>query len=127
MTDFENRNGAYLPIREYWKRRNPSFAGSPHLNIDTPYAEFAVQSNFSFLRGASKPEELAVTAKMLGLSTLGLADRNTVAGVVRAWQQAKEARIAYHPGCRLVFSDGTPDILAYPRDRQGWGHLCRML
>src|SRR5690606_16822444 len=34
---------------------------------------------------------------------------------------------AYHPGCRLVFSDGTPDILAYPRDRQGWGHLCRML
>src|SRR6476660_604321 len=91
------------------------------------YAEFAVQSNFSFLRGASKPEELAVTAKMLGLSALGLADRNTVAGVVRAWQQSKEARIAYHPGCRLVFSDGTPDILAYPQDRQGWGHLCRML
>jgi error-prone DNA polymerase len=91
------------------------------------YAEFAVQSNFSFLRGASKPEELAVTAKMLGLTALGLADRNTVAGVVRAWQQAKEAKIAYHPGCRLVFSDGTPDILAYPRDRRGWGHLCRML
>jgi error-prone DNA polymerase len=99
------------------------------MNAMTPpaYAEFAVQSNFSFLRGASKPEELAVTAKMLGLSALGLADRNTVAGVVRAWQQSKEARIAYHPGCRLVFSDGTPDILAYPQDRQGWGHLCRML
>src|SRR5262245_33170341 len=87
------------------------------------YAEFAVQSNFSFLRGASKPEELAVTAKMLGLSALGLADRNTVAGVVRAWQQAKEAKIDYHAGCRLVFSDGTPDILAYPQDRPGRGQL----
>ena len=48
-------------------------------------------------------------------------------GVVRAWQQAKVGKIAYHPGCRLVFSDGTPDMLAYPQDRKGWGHLCRML
>lgn len=92
-----------------------------------PYAEFAVQSNFSFLRGASKPEELVVSARLLGFSAIGLADRNTVAGVVRAWQQAKVDKIPYHPGCRLVFSDGTPDILAYPRDRAGWGHLCRML
>jgi error-prone DNA polymerase len=91
------------------------------------YAEFAVQSNFSFLRGASRPEEIVVSARLLGLSALGLADRNTVAGVVRAWSQAKEARLAYHPGCRLVFSDDTPDVLAYPQDRQGWGHLCRML
>ncbi|MGI6856879.1 error-prone DNA polymerase [Mesorhizobium sp. 1B3] len=92
-----------------------------------PYAEFAVQSNFSFLRGASKPEELVVSARLLGFSAVGLADRNTVAGVVRAWQQAKVDKIPYHPGCRLVFSDGAPDILAYPRDRAGWGHLCRML
>ncbi len=91
------------------------------------YAEFAIQSNFSFLRGASRPEELAATARRLGLAAIGLADRNTVAGTVRAWQQAKQAGLAYHPGCRLVFSDGTPDILAYPRDRTGWGHLCRML
>ena len=92
-----------------------------------PYAEFGIQSNFSFLRGASKPEELVVSAKLLGFSAIGLADRNTVAGVVRAWQQAKVEGLAYHPGCRLVFCDGTPDILAYPRDRKGWGHLCRML
>ena len=91
------------------------------------YAEFAVHSNFSFLRGASAPEELAVTARQLGLSALGLADRNTVAGTVRAWLQAKETGLAYHPGARLSFSDGTPDMLAYPQDRQGWGHLCRML
>ncbi|UVK39665.1 error-prone DNA polymerase [Mesorhizobium sp. AR10] len=92
-----------------------------------PYAEFGIQSNFSFLRGASKPEELVVAAKLLGFSAIGLADRNTVAGVVRAWQQAKVEHLSYHPGCRLVFGDGTPDVLAYPQDRKGWGHLCRML
>ena len=97
------------------------------MNAAPAYAEFAVQSNFSFLRGASKPEELVVAAELLGFSAIGLADRNTVAGVVRAWQQAKVGSIAYHPGCRLVFCDGTPDMLAYPRDRKGWGHLCRML
>ncbi len=91
------------------------------------YAEFGIQSNFSFLRGASRPEELVVTARMLGFASIGLADRNSVAGVVRAWQQAKVERLSYHPGCRLVFCDGTPDMLAYPRDRQGWGYLCRML
>ncbi|TJV65325.1 MAG: error-prone DNA polymerase, partial [Mesorhizobium sp.] len=83
--------------------------------------------NFSFLRGASKPEELVVAAKFLGFSSIGLADRNTVAGVVRAWQQAKVEGLSCHPGCRLVFCDGTPDVLAYPQDRKGWGHLCRML
>ena len=95
--------------------------------VATAYAEFGIQSNFSFLRGASKPEELVVAAKFLGFSSIGLADRNTVAGVVRAWQQAKVEKLAYHPGCRLVFGDGKPDILAYPQNRKGWGHLCRML
>ena len=48
--------------------------------------------------------------------------------MVRAWQQAKSREaLAYHPGARLVFSDGTPDILAYPQTAQGWGQLCRML
>ncbi|ODT52992.1 MAG: error-prone DNA polymerase [Methylobacterium sp. SCN 67-24] len=93
----------------------------------TGYAEFGIRSNFSFLRGASAPEELVTTARYLGLSAIGLADCNTVAGVVRAWKMAEEEKLAYHPGCRLVFSDGTPDMLAYPQDRQGWGHLCRML
>jgi error-prone DNA polymerase len=100
------------------------------------YVEFAVQSNFSFLRGASRPEELVVAAKLLGHAAMGLADRNTVAGVVRAWSQSKSIKLSetaepvelpYHPGCRLVFADGTPDVLAYPQDRKGWGHLCRLL
>jgi error-prone DNA polymerase len=101
-----------------------------------PYVEFGAQSNFSFLRGASSPEEMVAAACLLGHSACGLADRNTVAGVVRAWSQSKYVKLTpasepiafpYHPGCRLVFDDGTPDVLAYPRDRAGWGHLCRML
>ena len=101
----------------------------------TPYVEFGVQSNFSFLRGASKPEELVVSASQLHYAGMGLADRNTVAGVVRAWSQSKHIEmegappivLPYHPGARLVFADGTPDVLAYPRDRKGWGNLCRLL
>jgi error-prone DNA polymerase len=104
--------------------------------ITQPYIEFGVQSNFSFLRGASSPEELVMTAHALGHAGMGLADRNTVAGVVRAWSQSKHVKLSpaaapiqlpYHPGARLVFADGTPDILAYPQNRKGWGHLCRML
>jgi error-prone DNA polymerase len=93
------------------------------------YIEFAVTSNFSFLRGASHPEELIVQADHLGLGGLGLADRNSVAGVVRAHLVKRENDFAlrYHPGSRLMFADGTPDILAYPRDRAAWGQLCRLL
>ena len=93
------------------------------------YLEFAVASNFSFLRGASHPEELMLQAAHVGLDGLGLCDRNSVAGVVRAHLIKREQALAlaYHPGARLVFADGTPDILAYPRDRGGWGRLCRLL
>jgi error-prone DNA polymerase len=104
------------------------------------YAELAVTSNFSFLRGASEPEELVKQAKVLGLSGIGIADRNSVAGVVRAhvaqreWDR-KEIAEGRQPtpfkvvvGARLVFDDGTtPDILAYPQDRAGWGRLTRLL
>ena len=94
-----------------------------------PYLEFACASNFSFLRGASHAEELALRAAQLGLAGLGLADRNTVAGVVRAHLAKREQNLPlrYHPGTRLMFADGTPDVLAYPRDRAGWGRLCRLL
>ncbi|UIJ71907.1 error-prone DNA polymerase [Aurantimonas sp. HBX-1] len=92
-----------------------------------PFFEIGVASCFSFLAGASQPEELVVTAHRLGLAGLGLADRNSLAGVVRAYQAAKEAALPYAPGARLVFADETPDIFAYPRDRAGWGRLCRLL
>src|SRR5580704_6418579 len=93
------------------------------------YLEFAVASNFSFLRGASHPEELMLQATHVGLAGIGLCDRNSVSGVVRAHliKREKQLPLAYHPGARLVFADGTPDILAYPRDRPAWGRLCRLL
>ncbi len=99
------------------------------------YAEFAVTSNFSFLHGASHPEELAAAAAGLQLSAITLADRNSVAGVVRLHAALRDLRDEhpgarlprYHPGARLVFRDATPDILAYPVNRRGWGSLCRLL
>src|SRR5436190_8851486 len=97
--------------------------------VMTHYLEFAVASNFSFLRGTSHPEELLLQAGEIGLDGVGLCDRNSLAGVVRAHvlKREKKLPLAYHPGTRLVFADGTPDILAYPRDRAGWGRLCRLL
>ena len=93
------------------------------------YLEFACASNFSFLRGASHPEELMVQAASIGLAGIGLCDRNSVAGVVRAHLAKREQNLPldYHPGARLAFSDGTPDVLAFPRDRAAWGRLTRLL
>jgi len=132
------------------------------------YAELATRSNFSFLEGASHPKHLVLSAILRGHTGMGLADRNTLAGVVRAWSALKTLReegwsppdrvrqggspgetvlvedsfpVDIDPeeikaraktfklilGARLRFNDGTPDILAYPEDRQGWGRLCRLL
>ncbi|MGA9794929.1 MAG: error-prone DNA polymerase [Rhizomicrobium sp.] len=98
------------------------------------FAEVGVTTNFSFLRGASYPKEFAAQATSLGYHAIGIADRNTLAGVVRmydAFQQIKEQTNGPVPklliGSRLVFVDGTPDILAYPADRAAYGRLCRLL
>src|SRR5579883_3316879 len=91
------------------------------------YAELAVTSNFSFLRGASHPEELVAAAQRLGLRGIGIADRNSVAGVVRAHMAAKTTGLRLAVGARLTFADGTPDVLAYPQDRAAWGRLTRLL
>jgi error-prone DNA polymerase len=95
--------------------------------IGTQYAELAVTTNFSFLRGASHPEELAFAAARLGLAGIAVADRNTLAGVVRGHLAAKEAGLRYAVGCRLVFRDNSPDILAWPKTREAYGRLCRLL
>jgi error-prone DNA polymerase len=140
----------------------------------TAYAELVAATNFSFLRGASTAEELVLTGLLAGHTGLGIADRNTVAGVVRAHAALRELReggalpklklregsgpgeYAYVDqvlgsgyegeeealrmlvkkraagfrlvtGARLAFADGTPDIIAHPQDRAGWGRLCRLL
>eukprot|EP01037_Dinobryon_pediforme_P033363 gene33363-38769_t len=80
----------------------------------------------------SHPEELVAQAISLGLTGLGIADRNSVAGVVRAHVFLRENRekagaFRVVSGCRLVLTDGTPDLVVYPRDRAAWGRLCRLL
>ena len=134
------------------------------------FAEPVAATNFSFLRGASPGPNLVLTSLLLGHAGIGIADRNTVAGVVRAWSALRHIRENGLPspekireggspgeyiwienpafsalpftesrlremadafklatGARLVFADGTPDIVVYPANREGWGRLCRLL
>jgi len=91
------------------------------------YAELQATSNFSFLRGASHPEELALAAEALGLPAIGVTDRNTLAGVVRLWTEAKPLKVRSLTGCRLDFADGTPSVLCYPSHREAYGRLTRLL
>jgi error-prone DNA polymerase len=103
------------------------------------FAELVAATNYSFLRGASHAKDMVSEAIRLGHSGIGIADRNTVAGVVRAYVTLKETRADLAEqklpdikfklivGARLVFADGTPDIVAYPMTRKGWGRLTRLL
>lgn len=130
----------------------------------TSFADLVTATNYSFLRGASHPSDMVAQALELGHAGIGIADRNSVAGVVRAWKALKDRRklceedsedqttrstetieqadqrralaaqgleilnaFRLVTGARLCFSDGTPDIVAYPMNRQGWGRLTRLL
>ena len=104
------------------------------------FVELGAATCFSFLHGASHPHEMVGQAWELGHVAAAVADRNTVAGVVRAHSAAKRmgktlnlAEDAEAPalrlcvGARLVFCDGAPDVLAYPSDREAWGRLTALL
>ncbi|MEL6577612.1 MAG: PHP domain-containing protein, partial [Pseudomonadota bacterium] len=90
------------------------------------YAELQVTTNFSFLRGASHAEELVATAKAQGVSAIGICDRNTLAGVVRAHAAAKEAELDLVVGARLDLTDG-PSLICYPTDRAAYGRLSQLI
>src|SRR5579872_4478780 len=90
------------------------------------YAELQVASNFSFLRGASHPPELVKRAHELGLAAIAITDRNTLAGIVRAHEAAKELDVRLVIGARLDFIDA-PSLLAFPADRAAYGRLSQML
>ena len=96
------------------------------------YAELVAATNFSFLRGASHPYEMVAQAAGLRLSGIGICDRNSMSGVVRAFAAARDLKAEYPHfrlvvGTRLVFTDGTPDVVAYPADRAAYGRLCALL
>jgi len=90
------------------------------------YAELDVTSNFSFLRGASHPDELVNRAAELGYVAVGMTDVNSLAGIVRAHQAAKQAGIKLCVGARLRLTDA-PEVLVWAENRAGYANLCRML
>lgn len=90
------------------------------------YSELQVTSNFSFLRGGSHPEELVQQALELGYTKIAITDRNTLAGVVRAYAAAKGKPIDIIPACRLDLVDG-PSLLAYPTDQAAYERLSALL
>ena len=100
------------------------------MNI-TDYAEIGITTNFSFLRGGSDPRAYVQEASRLGIPVIGIADHNTLAGVVRAYKELGNPEVTRKPklliGSRLIFIDGTPDIFVYPRDRAAYGRLCQLL
>jgi error-prone DNA polymerase len=95
------------------------------------FGELAALSNFSFLEGASHPHELAEAAQALGHGVLGIADRNSVAGLVRGMVACTQLGLRFLPGVRIVPDDprgyAGPEYIAWPTDRAAWGRLCRML
>jgi len=90
------------------------------------YAELQVTTHFSFLRGASGADALFATAAAAGIEALGIADRNSLAGIVRAWEAAKATGVRLVAGCRLDLRDGM-SILVYPTDRSAYARLTRLL
>ncbi|MFB9265245.1 error-prone DNA polymerase [Bradyrhizobium erythrophlei] len=102
------------------------------MSAQTPdYAEIGITTNFSFLRGGSDPRAYVHEASELRIPVIGIADHNTLAGVVRAWKELDSDKVTHPPklliGARIVFIDSTPDILVYPRDRAAYGRLCQLL
>src|SRR4051812_8374941 len=95
------------------------------------WSELQVTTHYSFLRGASSPEQLFTTAAHMGMPALGITDRNSVGGVVRSLVAAEEISqqgypIRMIPGCRLDLVDGT-SLLVWPEDRPAWSRLTRLL
>jgi error-prone DNA polymerase len=154
-------NGAPPPLSlDVALRARPARPGAP----EPAFVDLVAATNYSFLRGASHPADMVGQALALGHAGIGIADRNTVAGVVRAWsaikriraicrEDATDTKVRSHEtsetaqarreqaalllpqaetfrlvtGARLCFADDTPDIIAYPVNRHGWGRLTRLL
>jgi error-prone DNA polymerase len=90
------------------------------------YVELNATSHFSFLRGVSSCEELFAAAAQLGYRALGITDRNSVGGLVRATIAAEATSVRLIAGCRLDLMDGSA-LLVWPEDRAAWSRLTRLL
>jgi error-prone DNA polymerase len=90
------------------------------------YAELHCLSNFSFLRGASHAHELVREAQRLGYSALALTDECSLAGIVRAWEAAKQAGLPLITGSEFVLADGLKLVLL-AEDHDGYSEICRLI
>jgi len=90
------------------------------------YAELRCKTNFSFLEGASHPDELVTRAAELGYAALAITDRNTLAGVVRAHAAAKQVGLKLLIGAEITPQDAAPVVLL-ATDRPAYGRLCRLI
>ncbi|WP_353229286.1 error-prone DNA polymerase [Novosphingobium sp.] len=108
------------------QRRHVAPDGSPGQPERAPFVELGVMSCFSFLRGASDAVDLVGTARALGYDAIGIADANSLAGVVRLHGEALTAGLRPIIGCRIETTCGLA-FLAYPLDRAGYGRLCRLI
>jgi len=95
-------------------------------NCNMDYTELQVTTNFSFLCGASHPEEMMKQAAKLGYHSIAITDTNTLAGIVRAHAEAKMLNVRLIPGCMLQLLDG-PSLLVYPTNKNGYAQLCELL
>lgn len=110
------------PAKRTLRQMGGDFAPNP----PAPFVELGVTSCFSFLRGASDAVDLVLAALGHGYDALGVADRNTMAGVVRLHSEAKAGKIRPVIGCRIVLVEGHA-FLAYPENRTAYGQLCTLL
>ncbi|WP_281984506.1 error-prone DNA polymerase [Thalassorhabdomicrobium marinisediminis] len=115
-----------MPESENHYPRHTLDEGSFTPNARAPFVELGLATCFSFLRGASDAADLAEMAWAQGYDAIGCADLNTMAGVVRLHSEALKACMRPVIGCRLALVSGE-EFLAYPRDRDAYGRLCRLL
>lgn len=90
------------------------------------YAELHCLSNFSFQRGASSAAELFERAKQQGYAALAITDECTLAGIVRAWQAAKDSELPLIVGSEMAIEHG-PRLVLLVENLAGYQHLCRII
>lgn len=117
-----------LPLETESSRLTNAHRGAiaREITLEPRYAELHCRSNFSFLEGASHPDELVQQAAQLGLEALAITDRNSLAGVVRAHVAAKLAKLKLLIGAEITPEDAPP-LLLWVMNRSGYGHLCRLI
>src|SRR5438445_9208377 len=123
-----------MPESPHGKSRAPLPPPTSVTPSSWPYAELDVTTNFSFLRGASHPDEMVYQAAELGYRAIAITDRHTLAGVVRAHSAAKSCGMKLIVGARLPLMDGPfdgaqggPELVVWAPDRAAYARLCRLL